>query len=133
MAWRTAGKLGCGGGPWILFFPPHFFEATLLKEGEGDHCHECMTVKALPGSPFEVVKAKFLLQLLMGLLANPSCLDGGSQGAQIGRSRQIGEIVAQKGGLLHRFPCIGGIGRRKRVKSLFLLKLCASDGTLDLF
>ena len=76
-----------------FFFPPHFFEATILKEGEGEHRHERMAMKTLPGSPFEVVEAKFLLQLLMGLLANPSCLDGGSQGAQIGRSRQIGEVV----------------------------------------
>jgi len=42
-----------------------------------------MAVKALPGSPFEVVEPEFLFQLLMGLLANPSCLDSGSQGAQI--------------------------------------------------
>jgi len=28
-----------------------------------------------------------------GLLANPTCLDGGSQSAQIGRSRQIGKVV----------------------------------------
>ena len=65
----------------------------MLQEGEGEHRHECMAVKALPGSPFEVVEAKFLFQLLMGLLANLSCLDGGGQGAQIGRRRQIGEVV----------------------------------------
>jgi len=65
----------------------------VLQEGEGEHRHERMAVKTLPGSPFEVVEAKFLFQLLMGLLANPSCLDGGSQRAQIGRSRQIGEVV----------------------------------------
>jgi len=64
-----------------------------LQEGEGEHGHERMAVKTLPGSPFEVIEAQFLFQLLMGLLANPSCLDGGSQGAQIGRSRQIGEVV----------------------------------------
>jgi hypothetical protein len=29
----------------------------------------------------------------MGLLANPSSLDSGSQGAQIGRSGQIGKVV----------------------------------------
>src|SRR6266702_7022260 len=63
------------------FFPPHFFEATVLKEGKGDHGHERMAVKALPGSSFEVIEAEFLFQLLMGLLTNPSRLDGGSQGA----------------------------------------------------
>src|SRR6195256_5760009 len=93
MARRTAGKLGWGGGPLILFFPPHFFEATMLKEGERDHCHERMAVKALPGSSLEVVEAEFLFQLLMGLLANPSRLDGGGQGSQAGGSRQVGEIV----------------------------------------
>ena len=66
--------------------------ATELEEGEGDHRHERMAVKSLPGSPFEVVEPKLLFQLLMGLLANPTCLDGGSQSAQIGRSRQIREI-----------------------------------------
>jgi hypothetical protein len=77
----------------ILFSPPRSFEATELEEGEGEHRHERMAVKPLPGSPFEVVEPKLLFQLLMGLLANPTCLDGGSQSAQIGRSRQIGEIV----------------------------------------
>jgi len=31
------------------FFPPHFFEAAMLKEGKGDHRHERMTVQAWPG------------------------------------------------------------------------------------
>ena len=77
----------------ILFFPPHFFEATILKEGECEHRHERMTVKALPGSSLEVVEAEFLFQLLMSLLTNPSRLDGGGQGAQVGRDWQICEVV----------------------------------------
>jgi hypothetical protein len=77
----------------ILFSPHRSFEATELEEGEGEHRHERMAVKSLPGSPFEVVEPKLLFQLLMGLLANPTCLDGGSQSAQIGRSRQIGKVV----------------------------------------
>jgi hypothetical protein len=28
----------------IRFFPPHFFEATMLKEGERDHRHERMVL-----------------------------------------------------------------------------------------
>jgi hypothetical protein len=51
----------------ILFSPPRFFEAAVLQEGEGEHGHERMTVKAQPGSPFEVVEAEFLFQLLVGL------------------------------------------------------------------
>ena len=54
----------------------------MLQEGEGEHRHERMAVETLPGSPFEVIEAKFLFQLLMGLLANPSSLDSGSQGTQ---------------------------------------------------
>src|SRR2546430_11909367 len=40
------------------------------------------------------------LQLLVSLLANPSRLDGGRQGAQVGLRRQVGEIVF----LLSRHP-----------------------------
>jgi hypothetical protein len=53
-----------------------------------------MTVKALPGSPLEVVGAEFSFQLLMGLLAYPSCLDGGGQThfcSGIGTSRALGQ------------------------------------------
>ena len=57
-------------------------------------------MKTLPGSPFEVVEAKFLFHLLMRLLANPPCLDGNGQSAQIGRGRQVGEVIL----LLSRGP-----------------------------
>ena len=65
----------------------------MLEEGVGDHRHERMTVKALPGSSLEVIETEFFLQLLMGLLANPARLDGGSQGAQVRPGGQVGEIV----------------------------------------
>ena len=65
----------------------------MLQEGEGEHRHGRMAVKTLPGSPFEVVEAKFLFHLLMRLLPNPPCLNGNSQSAQIGRGRQVGEVV----------------------------------------
>ena len=55
----------------------------MLEEGVGDHCHERMTMKADPRSCLEVGEAEFLFQLLMGLLADPSCLDRGGQGAQV--------------------------------------------------
>ena len=47
----------------------------MLEEGVSDHCHKRVTMKALPGSSLEVVEAKFLFQLLMGLIAAPSRLD----------------------------------------------------------
>ena len=59
----------------------------MLEEGVGDHCHERVTVKALPGSSLEVIEAEFFFQLLMRLFADPSRLDGGRQGAQVGLRR----------------------------------------------
>ena len=50
----------------------------MLEEGVSDHRHERMTVKALPGPSLEVIETEFLFHLLVGLLANPSCLDDGS-------------------------------------------------------
>jgi len=47
----------------------------MLEEGESDHRHKPMTVKALPGSSLEVVKTEFFFQLLVSLLANPSRLE----------------------------------------------------------
>src|SRR6266566_7927575 len=44
MAWRTAGNVGRGGGPLILFFPPCCFKPAILEESVGDHRHERMTV-----------------------------------------------------------------------------------------
>ena len=72
----------------------------MLEEGVSDHRHERMTVKAVPGSSLEVIKTEFFFQLLVSLLANPSRLDGGRQGAQVGLRRQVGEIVF----LLSRHP-----------------------------
>ncbi len=79
MACRTAGKVGCGGGPLILFFPPHLCETAVLEERVSDHGHQRVTMEARPGPSLEMIETEFLLQLLMGLLANPSCLDRGSQ------------------------------------------------------
>ena len=79
MAWRTAGKVGWGGGPLILFFPPCSCKAAMLEEGVRDHRHERMAVKALPGSSLEVIETEFFLQLLVSLFANPSRLDSGRQ------------------------------------------------------
>ncbi len=43
-----AGKVGCGGGLGLLFFPSRCPEAAGLQEGERDDTHEGVSVKALP-------------------------------------------------------------------------------------
>ena len=65
----------------------------MLEEGVSDHRHKRVTMKTMPGPPLEVVEAKFLFQLLMGLLADPSRLDRGSQAAQVRLGWQVGKIV----------------------------------------
>ena len=60
MAWRTAGRLGRGGGPLMLFFPTRFGDAAVLQEGVSNHRHECMTVKPVPGPPLEVIETELL-------------------------------------------------------------------------
>lgn len=65
----------------------------MLEEGVSDHGHKRMTMKAMPGPSLEVVEAKLLLQLLMGLFADPSRLNRGSQAAQVRPGRQVGKIV----------------------------------------
>ena len=63
-------------------------------------------MKTLPRTPFEVIEAELLFQLLMGLLANPSGFDGGGQCAQICRRGQISKIVflLPRGALLANEP-----------------------------
>ena len=79
-----------GGQSWLgrwavdFFFPPCGCEAAILEEGVGDHRHERVTMKALPGPALEVIKAKFFFQLLVRLLADPSRLDRGCQSAKVG-------------------------------------------------
>lgn len=93
MAWRTAGRLGCGGGPAILFFQSRLSEAAGLQEGICDHRHEGMAMETGPGSPFKMVEAKLFLQLLMGLFANPARLDGGGDILDRRVCGQVREII----------------------------------------
>ena len=65
----------------------------MLEEGVGDHCHEHVTMKALPGPALEVIKGKLFFQLLVRLLADPSRLDRGCQSAKVALRGQVGEIV----------------------------------------
>jgi len=65
----------------------------MLEEGVGDHRHQRMTMKTLPGAAFEVIEAEFFFHLLVGLFTDPPRLDGGRQRAQVGADQQIGEVV----------------------------------------
>src|ERR1700722_6522239 len=47
----------------------------------------------MPRAAFEVVEAKFFLELLVGLLADPSRLDRGGERPEAGVGRQVGKIV----------------------------------------
>src|SRR5256886_17655333 len=101
---RSAGSVGWGGGRLFFFFPPHFCEPAVLEECISDHGHERMTMKTMPRPSLEVVEAELLLQLLMGLLTDPSRLDCGSQAAQIHPRGQIGQktvLLSRPAGLAH--------------------------------
>ena len=65
----------------------------MLKEGVSDHCHERVSVQAVPGPSLEVIEPEFFFHLLVGLLTNPSRLDDGSQSTQVGLGGLAGEIV----------------------------------------
>ena len=85
-----AGRVGCGGGPGAagsLFSPPAgLLEPQVLEDGEGDQRHQRVPMQARPGAALEGVEAKLLLQLLMGLLADPARLDQGRELAEGGVS-----------------------------------------------
>jgi hypothetical protein len=58
----------------------------MLEIGERDARHHGMSVQAGPRSPLERAEAKVLLELLMGRLAHPTCVDGRSENPQPVRS-----------------------------------------------
>src|SRR4029077_18420742 len=79
IACLMAGMLGCGGGPEILFFPSRCFLAAGWEEGVAAHRHQRVSMESRPGSTFEVVEPKLLLELLVGCLTDPPGLDRGSE------------------------------------------------------
>ena len=102
--WRRASENGEHGAPdrgqcrlgrpvADSFSPTRFSEAAALQVGVGDHRHERVAVQAMPGSAFEVIEAEFFLELLVGLLADPSRLDRGGERLEVGVGRQVGKIV----------------------------------------
>ena len=99
MARRMAGRLGWGGGLPLgsglhLFSPPaDGSEPQVLEVGEGHAGHQRVSVQAGPGPSLEMPQSEFLLELLMGLLADPAPLDRGGQAAQRCVEPQVAEVV----------------------------------------
>lgn len=87
MAFRTAGRLGLGGGPARIFSPLALGQALVLQEGKGDERHQRVAVQPIPGAPFEVIKAELFFQLLVRLLADPARRDGRGERLEIGIGR----------------------------------------------
>ena len=75
------------------FFPSRLGKAAMLQEGVSHHCHQGVSMKAGPGSPLKVIQAQLFLELLMGLLTNPSSLDGASDLLDRGISRHVREVI----------------------------------------
>ena len=65
----------------------------MLKEGIGDHCHEGVTVEAMPGSSLEVIETEFFLQLLVRRLADPPRLDGAGERLEGRAGGQVREVI----------------------------------------
>ena len=101
---RTVGRLGPGGGPGGRddIFPPirpaMLGKAQVLQEGIGDARHKSVPVQPCPGTPFKVAETEFLLELLMGLLADPACFDRAHQRAQRRARRQVALILPRFSG-----------------------------------
>src|SRR3954464_11822341 len=95
MARRISGSDGCGGGPpdATFFPPPRRLQAPVLQIGKGDAGHQGVAMQTGPGPAFEIAEPKFLLELLMHLLAGPARLDSGDQAPQRGPPRQVAEVV----------------------------------------
>jgi hypothetical protein len=74
-ACRIAGRLGCGGGPFGFFPPWHGRKPLVLQEAECDERHQRVPMQPAPRAAFKVVKAQLLFELLMRLLAHPTCFD----------------------------------------------------------
>ena len=75
------------------FFSACSFETTGLKKGASNHRHQGVSMQADPGSAFEMIEAKFFLELLMRLFTNPSGFDRGGERFQARVGRQVGHIV----------------------------------------
>lgn len=97
MARRTAGSVGCGGGPQLRFrlFPPLRCgsEPKVLEKRQGDHHQKRMMVQAGPAAALEVIKPQLLLHLLVPLLTHPARLDPRRQGAERRVRGQVAQVI----------------------------------------
>ena len=68
---RTAGSVGCGGGPLdLLFFPLSGAQAQMLQEQIRNQRQQGMPMQAPPGAALEVIEPEFFLELLMRAYSN---------------------------------------------------------------
>ena len=65
----------------------------MLEESIGDHGHQRVAMKPLPGSPLEVIETEFLVHLLVRLFTHTARLDGWGEHGEVGIGRQVREIV----------------------------------------
>ena len=72
-----------------FFFPPRRCEAPGLKEGVGHLRYSRVPMQPSPGSALDVIEAECLIHLLVGLLANPACLDHCDQVLEDGLGRHV--------------------------------------------
>ncbi len=73
----------------VVFSP----KPQMLKESKRQHRHQHVMVQARPGSALEVIEAKFLLHLLVRLLAHPAALDQRRQAFQRDIFSMVGQVV----------------------------------------
>jgi hypothetical protein len=66
----------------------------MLEKCVSHHAHQRMAVKTLPRSSLIVIETKLFLQLLLGVLTDPSGLDRGSQAAQ-SELRSSGQLLVR--------------------------------------
>ena len=105
---RASGSVGRGGGPRATrrgLFPP---EPHGWQEGERDLAQQRVVVQAAPGAPLVVVETKFLLELLVRLLAAPARLDGRRELLEGGVRRVAGEVelALARGAVLAHEPAL---------------------------
>lgn len=78
---------------WDSFFSSRGLEAAGLEEGVSDHCHQGVSMQSRPGSAFEVIETKFLLELLVCLFTDPTGLDRSRERLERDIRRKVRDVI----------------------------------------